>query len=70
MAKRYFNVFKSHVIAIVVLIVLIAISEIAYGTPLATVAQISAGILMIYSAIRYTIWLFKKPTVSMNEEMS
>jgi hypothetical protein len=69
MARRYFNVFRSHVVAMIVLIILICISEIAYGTTLATAAQISAGILMIYSAIRYTIWLFKKPTV-VNEEMS
>jgi hypothetical protein len=70
MAKRYFNVFKSHVFALIVLVILVCISEIAYGTTLATVAQISAGVLMIYAAIRYTIWLFKKPTVSINEEMS
>jgi len=70
MARRYFNVFKSHVVALIVLIVLVCIAEIAYGTTVATVAQISAGILMIYAAIRYTVWLIKKPTVSMNEEMS
>lgn len=70
MAKRYFNVFKSHVFALIVLIILVCIAEIAYGTTLATVAQIAAGVLMIYAAIRYTIWLFKKPTASVNEEMS
>lgn len=70
MAKRYFNVLKSQVIGLIVLIILICISEIAYGTTLATVAQIAAGSLMIYAAIRYTIWLFKKPTVSVTEEMS
>lgn len=70
MARRYFNVFKSHFFALIVLIVLISIAEIAYGTTVATVAQFAAGILMIYAAIRFTVWLFKKPTVSISEEMS
>lgn len=69
MAKRYFNVFKSHVVLLIVLIVLVGIAEITYGSTVATIAQIAAGVLMIFAAIRYTIWLLKKPAVT-SEEMS
>jgi hypothetical protein len=67
MAKRYFNVFKSHIALLVLIIALICVSQFTSGT-VSTVAAIATGALMIYSAISYAIWLFKTPTANIKEE--
>lgn len=69
MAKRYFNVFRNHVAILVALVILICISELAQGA-IATAAKIATGIVMIYAALNYAIWLLKSPTAKMNEENS
>jgi predicted CDP-diglyceride synthetase/phosphatidate cytidylyltransferase len=60
MARRYFNVFKNHVMILIMLIVMVCLSELTSGT-VSTIAKIAAGILMIYSVISYSLWLLKKP---------
>ena len=69
MARRYFNVLKNHVVVLITLIILIAVSELADGT-IATMAKIATGIVMIYVVFTYAIWLLKAPTAKMNEENS
>lgn len=60
MARRYFNVFKSHVMVLIILITLVCVSEFTVGT-ISTVAKIAAGVLMIYSVISYSLWLLRTP---------
>ena len=67
MAKRYFNVFRHQVVLLVLMIVLIAVSELTEGT-ISTVTKITAGAMMIYTAIMYVVWLIKAPTAKMKEE--
>ena len=67
MAKRYFNVFKSHIAMLILIIALVLTSELTNGA-VSTAAKICAGSLMIYAAISYAIWLFKAPTATIKEE--
>jgi predicted CDP-diglyceride synthetase/phosphatidate cytidylyltransferase len=67
MAKRYFNVLKSHVAVLVLIIALICTSEFTSGA-VSTVAKIVTGILLIWVAISYAIWLIKAPTAKIKEE--
>ncbi|HEX6913708.1 MAG TPA: hypothetical protein VF145_00620 [Chitinophagaceae bacterium] len=67
MAKRYFNIFRNHLAVIVALIVLICTGELAEGTT-ATLAKIATGVLMIYVAISYALWLLRAPVNKVNEE--
>ena len=69
MARRYYNVFKNHVLVFIILIAMICLSEFTNGT-VSTVAKIAAGVLMIYSAISYAIWLLRTPVAKTNEEVS
>jgi hypothetical protein len=67
MEKNYVNVSKSHVLLIVTLIALICVSELADGA-VSTVARIATGVVMIYVAISYALWLLKSPTAKIPEE--
>ena len=67
MAKRYFNVFRNHVVILVLLVATVFVSEITSGT-VASVTKIAAGVMMIYAAIYYAVWLMKRPTTSVKEE--
>lgn len=69
MAKRYFNVFRSHLLVLITLVILICVSEMTEGT-VATVAKIATGVVMIYIAINYAVWLLKAPVAKVNEETS
>jgi predicted CDP-diglyceride synthetase/phosphatidate cytidylyltransferase len=61
MARRYFNVFKNHVYILLMIVVLICTAEFTEGA-VSTISKVLTGMLMIYSAISYTIWLIKSPT--------
>jgi len=67
MAKRYFNVFKSHVSMLVLIIALIFTSEFTSGA-VSMIAKTATGVLLIWAAISYAIWLVKAPTAKMKEE--
>jgi hypothetical protein len=67
MAKRSFNVLKSHVLLIITLVVLICLSELSEGS-VSSVARIATGVVMIYVAIGYALWLLKSPTAKIPEE--
>jgi hypothetical protein len=67
MAKRYFNIFKSHIAMLILIVTLICVSEVTTGT-VSLVAKLITGVLLIYSAISYVIWLIKAPTVQIPEE--
>jgi hypothetical protein len=67
MAKNYVNVSKSHVLLVVTLIALICIGELSDGA-VSMVARIATGVVMIYVAISYALWLLKSPTAKIPEE--
>lgn len=67
MAKRYFNIFKSHIVVLVTIIVLIMASEFTSGR-VAAAAKIATGAVLIWAAISYAIWLIKAPTARVKEE--
>jgi hypothetical protein len=67
MAKRYFNIFKSHIAILILIVTLIFVSEFTTGT-VSLVAKLITGALLIYAAISYTIWLIKAPTAQIPEE--
>jgi hypothetical protein len=67
MAKRYFNIFKSHIAILILIVALVCTSEITTGT-VSAAAKIAAGALLIWAAISYAIWLFKAPTAQVKEE--
>ncbi len=67
MAKRYFNVLKSHVAILILIIALICTSEFTSGT-VSMIARIVTGVLLIWAAISYAVWLVKAPTAKVKEE--
>lgn len=67
MAKRYFNIFKSHIAVLILLLALICTAELTTGT-VTMIARIATGVVMIYVAIKYAIWLLKAPTARIPEE--
>lgn len=67
MAKRYFNIFKSHIVILVLIIALICTAEFTTGT-VSAVAKMATGALLIWAAISYAIWLFRAPTANITEE--
>jgi hypothetical protein len=67
MAKRYFNIFKSHIVIFVLIITMICAAEVTTGT-VSAVAKMATGALLIWAAISYAIWLFKAPTANIREE--
>lgn len=67
MAKRYFNVFRNHLMILVLLVATILVSEVTSGV-VSVVATVTAGIIMIYAAIYFAVWLLKRPTTSVKEE--
>jgi hypothetical protein len=69
MAKRYYNIFKSHIAILILIVALICTSEFTTGAVAAT-AKVIAGALLIWAAISYAIWLFKAPTAQVKEENS
>jgi predicted CDP-diglyceride synthetase/phosphatidate cytidylyltransferase len=67
MARRYFNVFKQHLLVLIILVTFVCLSEFTNGT-VSTIAKIGAGLLMIYSVISYAMWLLRTPGRVNDEE--
>jgi amino acid permease len=68
MLRKYFFLFKSHLIILALLVILVIISSITRGTT-ATTTSIIAGILMIYAGITFFVWIIKTPTKKTKEEV-
>jgi len=67
MFKKYLSVFRNHVIIMVIFLVLIVISSRTTGK-LSVVTSVLTGILMIYAAIVFTIWIIKTPAKRNKDE--
>jgi hypothetical protein len=61
MLKRYWSVYKVNILLIVVIIVLIVISSRTRGKT-AKATSIAAGVVMLYLAFKFIIWIVKTPT--------
>ncbi len=62
MAKKFLNVG-----VLIALVILIGLSELTEGAT-ATIAKILTGLVMIYVAINYALWLLKAPVAKPTEE--
>ncbi len=60
MLKRYLPIFKNHLFLLAVIIALVIISSRTKGKT-AVVTSTIAGIVMIYAAITFIVWLIKTP---------
>ncbi len=60
MLLRYLKIIKKRVFFIIVIITLIIVSSVTKGKT-ATVTATLAGILMIYAAFSYIMWIIKTP---------
>ena len=66
--RRYLSVFKNHVIIMVVFLALIIFSSLTSGK-LSSVTTVLTGVLMIYAAIVFTLWIIKTPSKKSNDEV-
>ena len=67
MFRRYLSVFRNHVIIMVLFLALIIVSSITQGK-LSVYTSVLTGILMIYAAIVFTIWIIKTPSKKNKDE--
>lgn len=61
MIKRYLSVFRNHVILILICLILTVVSSRTNGK-LSTYTSVFTGLLLIYAAIVFTIWIIKTPS--------
>jgi uncharacterized membrane protein YobD (UPF0266 family) len=69
MLRRYLFVFKSHLIILGVLVILVIISSVTRGTTAAT-TSILAGIVMIYAAITFIAYIIRTPSKKDTQDIS
>jgi hypothetical protein len=67
MFKRYFWVFKNHLFLLILIIVLVIIATRSTGKT-AVVMSTIAGIVMIYAAFRFILWIIKTPAKKDKDE--
>jgi len=60
MAKRYLTVYGRNILLSITIVVLIVISTVSKGST-ARATAIAAGIVMIYLAFKFIIWLIRMP---------
>jgi phage-related holin len=60
MLKRYWSVYWINILLIVVILALIIISSVTRGK-IAKVTSIAAGIVMLYVAFKFILWIVKTP---------
>jgi Ca2+/Na+ antiporter len=67
MIRRYLSVFRNHVILMLLLLALIIFSSRTNGR-LSVYTSVFTGILMIYAAIVFTIWIIRTPSKKNKDE--
>jgi len=68
MAKRYFKVLKGQVFFLALLIALVCFTVIAEGQA-ERIASYATGAAMIFSVVAFSIWMIKKPSKSIEENL-
>jgi amino acid permease len=61
MVKRYWSVYKRNILLIVIIITLIVVSSVTRGKT-AKVTSIAAGIVMLYLAFKFIVWIIRTPS--------
>lgn len=67
MIRRYLSVFRNHVFLILILLALIIVSTVTQGK-ISTYTATFTGIVMIYAAIVFTVWIIRTPSKKNNDE--
>ena len=67
MLRRYFTVFKKHLIFLIIIIALIIISSITRGR-ISVITSTIAGLVMIYAGISFVIWIIRTPAKKEKDE--
>jgi amino acid permease len=60
MLRRYWSVYKINILLIIVIIALIIVSSVTRGRT-AKVTSIAAGVVMLYLAFKFIMWIIKTP---------
>jgi amino acid permease len=60
MVKRYWSVYKINILLIIVIVALIIISSVTRGKT-AKATSIAAGVVMLYLAFKFIVWIVKTP---------
>ena len=67
--RRYFSVFRNHIVLLILIVGLIVASTLTKGKT-ATTFSILAGIAMILEGIAFFIWIIKTPSKKNKDETS
>ncbi len=65
---RYFKVYRKQIILLVIIFALVYISSVVKGN-IAKTTSVIAGILMIYAAITFVLWIIKTPVKKDNDQI-
>lgn len=65
---RYLKVYRKQIILLILIVVLVYISSVVKGN-IAKTTSVAAGILMIYAAITFVLWIIKTPVKKDNDQI-
>ncbi len=66
---RYLRVYKKQLLVLIIIIVLAYISSVSKNKSLAKTTAVATGVIMIYAAISFVIWIIKTPTKNDNNQI-
>ena len=65
---RYLKVYKKQLLLLVIIIILVYISSVVKGK-ISKTTSVAAGILMIFAAIMFVLWIIKTPVKKDNDQI-
>ena len=65
---RYLKVYKKQLLLLVIIIALVYISSVVKGK-ISKTTSVAAGILMIFAAIMFVLWIIKTPIKKDNDQI-
>lgn len=66
---RYLKVYRKQLLVLIIIVVLVYISSVSKNKMAGKVTAVAAGIVMIYAAISFVIWIIKTPTKNDNNQI-
>ena len=66
---RYLKVYRKQLFVLIIIVVLVYISSVSRNKMAGNVTAVAAGIVMIYAAISFVIWIIKTPTKNDNNQI-
>ncbi len=66
---RYLKVYKRQLLVLVIIVALAYISSVSKNKSLAKTTAVAAGVVMIYAAISFVVWIIKTPTKKDNNHI-